>query len=605
MTSKTLLRIALGVVLAFGSVSAPPRARPAAAASQAYSAPGVFAYLPALHSLGSLSTGITVVAAAQNVGTAPTSVALLLFDDSSAAQNPTPVKLLCSPAIPPGSSWIFEGAPLAPGAYAGLAFSFQHGHALGGSGPAVTCDYLEAQRAAGGWPVNWDFYAAAPTTGQFPFDWLGANPFGGQPIAVQVLRRTPGNVTPANPMLESYPGQPAAALASHDSAAGNYVYVLPMLRSGYLGFNSVAYMQNAGNQLAAVTVAFRPMNNCAAAPTATSLQVRPGQSYRFNLSSLVPPGSEGSLLVRSTQPLAIVADQIGADLLASYTAAPGAHVGSGPAAAAPAGDSVLYGAQWWVPFTGISSTVYLHNLGAAQNARVRLTFTDYDGVVQHTSPDLEICPGGSRAYNFVTGLISPLMWLRVESLGEAPQPIAGHVELINFGLDTPETKMAAAYNLVPQALAYPWPAGGGGAFRLALPLVSELSLSSPFNSELHLAHLNPAAPPTRLTLAVFDPVGRVATLETQVLGATIVITQTTEWPGLPAGFRGSAIATLDPASVNAPVGLAGTLAAWYNTTPFNYILGDEWAMMSAIPLTSPGTYGGRPFALYLPAAARP
>jgi hypothetical protein len=73
-----------------------------------------------------------------------------------------------------------------------------------------------------------------------------------------------------------------------------------------------------------------------------------------------------------------------------------------------------------------------------------------------------------------------------------------------------------------------------------------------------------------------------------------------QWAALPAGFQGSGIVVANIPGSPAPIGIAGVLSARLTAARTTDVLGDEWAAMSAIPLTGPETYGGLPYALRLP-----
>ena len=240
------LGLALGVALAFDG-----------GAAQASPTPGNYVQLPVLGYIGNTKAGVDWTIEAQNVGSTWTKIALLLFAENSGFCQPqaqNPFKIECTGLLKPGTSWVWTSSQLPSSAKSAIAISYNPFPQQGNEW--WRCEQWTTDLNTRRWPEGWPSVTSTP--GQFPFNW---NPFYGQPIAVEVVRKMPGNATPSFVMADAYSGLSAMQEGRYDPIFGGFAYYAPVAYSGYNGWNSWLYIQNSGAECTSVELWFKAQDD--------------------------------------------------------------------------------------------------------------------------------------------------------------------------------------------------------------------------------------------------------------------------------------------------------------------------------------------------------
>ncbi|MFN8475974.1 MAG: hypothetical protein U0822_27615 [Anaerolineae bacterium] len=377
------LGLALGVALAVDS------------SAQASPTPGNYVQLPVLGYIGNTKTGVDWTIEAQNVGSTWTKIALLLFAENSGFCQPqaqNPFKIECTGLLKPGTSWVWTSSQLPASAKSAIAISYnpfpQQGNLW------WRCEQWTSDLNTRTWPEGWPSVTSTP--GQFPFNW---NPFYGQPIAVEVVRKMPGNATPSFVMADAYSGVSALQEGAYDPIFGGFAYYAPVVYNAFNGWNSWLYIQNSGTECTSIELWFKDRDSCLRAQICSVPQVSPGYSAQFNVAGCAPPGFTGSVWIRASQPLGIVVDQIGQDVLMSYTgvAAELCYVFNGQCLDAGTGSQVAYGPLIYRETNGWATVIHVQNMSSIVAAKVKVYFVDQSGDIITTLVDW-ICPRGETEF---------------------------------------------------------------------------------------------------------------------------------------------------------------------------------------------------------------
>jgi len=279
---------------------------------------GTKVFLPALENQNNWVTQLQV----QNVGVSPTVVVLQLWGDYSGlcgTEAPWPKKLLVSSVIAQGDflSWTISAAVDACGGgsffpKSAIAYSVQSGTEPGNCPPAFT-------------------------------------PIPGEPIAVTVNRRR----TAGSPLPSAYQGLLLADLGQADPGSGEFRYYAPLNVANRTGWLSEIIVQNAGQSCATVQFVYRTTSACQTPITETITSLAPGEAAR-----LPPPtGLQtvlSSLRLSSTQPLAVLVDEVRSDFMKwTFRAWPGSE---------PQLENE--GALVYKNYNGCQSSVQVQNLGS-------------------------------------------------------------------------------------------------------------------------------------------------------------------------------------------------------------------------------------------------
>ncbi|MFN8496462.1 MAG: carboxypeptidase-like regulatory domain-containing protein [Anaerolineae bacterium] len=562
-----LLALALFAGLALGAVLGAP-----AAVSLADATPATYVQIPVLGYVGNDTAKAEWVIEAQNIGSTWTKVALLLFSDNQGLCQPQaapPFKLECSGLLTPGSAWTWTNAQLPGAARSAIAFSFSPSPANNPN--YYRCDQVSALRG-GAWPEGWP--GVSPTPGQFPFTW---SVFAGQPIAVEVVRKKPGNTNPTFVMSGSYNGVNAAQAGRYDPTFGGYAYYAPAVYSGYGGFNSWLYIQNGGTECTSVELWFKAQDECLRSQICSISQLSPGYAAVFNVSTCLPQGVVTAAWLRASQPLAIVADQIGPNLLMTYNgvAAEPCYAATGGCLDDGGGSQVAYGPLTYREEQGWDTRIYVQNLSGTTAAKVKVYFLDHGGGIVTTMVDW-VCPRGAQL--FYLPLVNNLPGnyvgaVRVESqawtspgdpLVSAPN-ITATAELVQYSGSTGSSPtQAVAYNLISENEGYTWQAGAGqgglssGVGLIAVPSLLQRGNSLGLETSLAIQNIVPYPGFTDFVLFIYDQNGLIDYVCEQLGQQSVEYIDFSTWGVINAGFKGSAVisATYWQHDVFAPNGAA-------------------------------------------------
>ncbi|MFN8470908.1 MAG: hypothetical protein U0822_01700 [Anaerolineae bacterium] len=511
--------------------------------------------VPVLGAIGNTKTGVDWVIEAQNLGSTWTKVALLLFAENSGFCQPqaqNPFKIECSGMLKPGTSWVWTASQLPASAKSAIAISYNP--FPGAGNPYWRCEDWTNTLNKLSWPEGWP--SVNPLPGQFPFDW---NPFYGEPIGIEVTRRGPGNTNPSLTMASSYSAVSAKGDGRYDPLFGGFAYYAPTVYSGFNGWNSWLYIQNSGSECTSVELWFKAQDDCLRSQICSVAQLSPGYTAQFNVSGCVPTGFTGSVWIRASQPLGIIVDQIGQDVLMSYTGSPGSlcYIFNGQCLDLQGGSTVAYGPLIYRETNGWGTSIHVQNMSGVTAAKVKVYFMDQSGDIITTLVDW-VCPRGETSFPLT--LVSNLPGnyvgaVRVESQAwQSPgdpnvnaSPIAAVAELLNYSSPTKVTQ-AAAYNLFPQEQTYLWQIGAGDASGLesgvgliGIPSLMQRGNSLNLVTDLAIQNVVPKPGFTDFVVYVYDQNGLIDYVCEKLNEKQVEYVNLDNWDWIRPGFVGSAV----------------------------------------------------------------
>ncbi|MBK8540621.1 MAG: hypothetical protein IPL60_11520 [Ardenticatenia bacterium] len=285
-----------------------------------------------------------------------------------------------------------------------------------------------------------------------------------------MLRRCPGDVTPGAEVVASYSGLTGYMLGQNDPVFGGYAYYAPYLIGDWADLSSWVYIQNAGLECSSVEIWFRRQDDCLRDRICDILQLAPGETYAYDAADCIGPGWQGSAWIRGSEPLAVVVDTAGRDILTSYSSVPvELNFGPGGPPSFKSGSRVAYGPlSWRVPGLG--------RLGAGDEPEPGLR-RQGQGVLhgprrghRRRGGGLDL-PRGSQTFFLPVLANLPGNWtgsVRVESQGYFkpgsppvdPADIQAVMVLLKYSDPArTETVEAVAYNLLPEVEAFDWQVG--------------------------------------------------------------------------------------------------------------------------------------------------
>ncbi len=522
---------------------------------------GAYAALPILGYLGQDQVCSAWIEA-QNVGDRPAKVLVLAWGAPGFCppQCAGPLKVECSGLLAPGSTWNFLGAQLPSSAKSGMAFSANNDPIQTPHGMDFTADALcEALfETVVGNCMEYRRFLTAFTSGGYwnGFD-FGAQPC--QPIAVEVLRKCPGDLRPEVNVAASYEGVAGEWLGRYDPVYGGFAFFAPSLYAAHGGFNSVLYIQNAGLECSSIEIWFKAQDDCLRSRICDIATLAPGETVQFDVGGCMPAGWYGSSWVRSTQPLAIAVDHIGNDVLMTYNGTPSElnYVFNGEAAYT-VGSQVAYGPLVYSEYQGWDTAVIVQNESKVASAKVRVYFLDRSGGIITTIADW-VCAGGAQTFFLPVIADLPGHWvgsLRAESQDwfapgapsvRAPN-IVGVAQLVKYS-DATRTNAneAIAYNLFPEQLAYDWQLGSGpggtysGIGRIGIPSFLKDYQRSGVTTEIAIANIVPKPGFTNFALFVYDQNGLIDYLCETLSEKQVEYINLQSWGFIHPGFKGSAV----------------------------------------------------------------
>ncbi len=560
---------ALALGLAVGLLVSPVYAEPT---------PGTEVQLPVIGAIGSTHDGVEFTIEIQNVGSSFTKAVIFLFGLPTGfcePQNSKPTKTECTGILKPGSAWIFTHNQFPRWAKSAIVFSI----------PVTT---------------------ACPATTAFPIPPADR----GQPLAVEVVRHGPGQPNPV-PVTAAYSGISDYMTGAYDPVYGGFMYYAPVIFSDYTDLSSWLYIQNSGTLCTSVELWFRQSWDCLRAQVAEIMALGPGESYQFEASSVLIPGWAGSAWIRSSQPLAIVVDQIGRDVLMSYVGVPAElnYVFNGTPFF-QSGSQVLYGPLYYREDQGWDTTVAVQNMSSIVNAKVKVYFLDRSGDIVATLVDW-ICPRGMQliflpvvAPGYENNQFASIGTIRVESQewwtpGD-PKVLAPDINAVAMlqkfeGPAKLELLEAIAYNLFPEYQAFDWQVGEQewmGTTLIGIPSLIKQGLG--LTSELAIQNVVPKPGFTDFAIYIYDQNGLLDFVCEKLNEKQAEYINLDRWGYINPGFKGSAIisATFWEHPVFSTtgqwqrnvVGLAAVKVERSGTVLGSDVLGDESAGSEGFPI---------------------
>jgi uncharacterized repeat protein (TIGR01451 family) len=541
--------------------------------------------LPVLRYIGRDSAGVDALIEVQNVGRDVTRVALYLWASYSGycdPQAPGPFKVECSGRLPPGSTWTWRASELPAGAYSGILVSYDR-----------------------------DLYSCTDMADLVDSAWLPDEYFGGQPIVAGVVRTGPGSRDPGVNMSGAYEGFSRAMEGVRDPVSDGFQYYVPNVYSLSGGFTSWLYVQNSGDECTSVEIWLRERDQCIRPSICRISKLSPGESYALDVAAYCGLGSgfEGSATLRSSQPLGIVVDNVGPDVLLTSRGVP-ADIDYGPDFNGPdpfftAGSFVNYGPLIYREYQGWDSQVWVQNLSSIFSAKVKVYFLDNSGDIITTIVDW-VCPRGSQKFFLpvISGLPGHYVGaVRVESQaywspGDPPVDsprIMSVAELLKYeGPARAEVLEGIAYNLFGEDEAYDWQIGEietWGVRRIAIPSLT--NRAGGYTTELAIQNVvaNPGF--TDFAIYFYDQNGLIDYVCEKLNQKQVEYVAINTWGFIAPHFEGSAVisATRWTHAGNNPtgrsVGLAAVAVERVGTVLSQDIPGDESSGVQGFPIHRP------------------
>lgn len=480
--------------------------------------PGRRIQLPAIDNMSPDETWIQV----QNLGSLPTKVILFTWGDYSGTcppQAPGPLKVECSGLLVGGSAWTFRETQLPSAARSAIAYSV----------PAETADdacedAFDTAGLHGAWRI-WENRWRAGFYGV------------GERLAVAVNRRLgqDNGVTVAS----AYTGISENMEGVYDPVFGGFMYYVPVLYNNMEGWNSEITVQNSGNECTSLEVWYKTQDDCLRSQIYSVDVLSPGESVRLMPDGL-PPGRRGSAWLRASQPLGIVVDQQGNDMLLTSRGVPADSFSAGFSA----GSLVNFAPLIYREYNGWLTRIHVQNLSSTVNAKVKVYFLDEGGDIIQTVLDW-ICPRGSQTYELemINNLPGRYVGaIRVESQnwwtpGDPPVDAPNILSVVN--LVNPFDGQALSYNAFTQQEAQ-------GARTMALPLLLKDNgsfgpLGVRWNTEIAVQNINLNPGTTNFRIDIYDQNGLVESFCQFVNERQVDYIDLAKIGTLPIGFSGSAV----------------------------------------------------------------
>jgi hypothetical protein len=278
----------------------------------------------------------------------------------------------------------------------------------------------------------------------------------------------------------------------------------------------------------------------------------------------VGPDWQGSAWLRSTQPLGIVVDIIGRDVMMSYMGEPAAYGytfdpgDAGDDEFFSMGDQVAFGPLMYSEYQGWDTGVQVQNLSPVVNAKVKVYFLDRSGDIITTLVDW-ICPRGSQTFFLPVVADLPGTWvgsIRVESQewwtpgspAVGPPDIVGVATLIKYNdAARTQTTEALAYNLLPEHKIYRWQIGSGvggtfsGVGLIAIPSLLKDLDGVGITSEVAIANIVPKPGFTDFAIYIYDQNGLLDFICQKLNEKQVEYINLQTWGYVNPGFKGSAV----------------------------------------------------------------
>ena len=509
----------------------------------------------------------------QNVGAWPTKALLILWGAPGFCppQCTGPLKVECSGLLAPGTAWHFTGAQVPDGAKSAMVFSAPALETGPGPGSVIApggdifadllCEALYRE-VVGDCNSFRRFKKAFNELGvwrssTYDFDFRA---YPGASLAVEVVRKCPGDTSPMVDVTSSYIGFADEQLGAYDPVYAGFSFHVPLVYADTGGYSSWLYIQNGGLECSSVELWFKAQDDCNRPTICDVMTLAPGETHQFDATTCVGPDFTGSAWVRGSQPLSIVVDIIGNDILMTYQGSPSELKYSFEGAPAfTTGSQVLYGPLTYSEYQGWDTLVQVQNLSPITNAKVKVYFLDRSGGIINTVIDW-ICPNGSQGFFLPVVSEMPGNWVgavRAESQdwiapgtpGVAAPNIAGVVTLVKYADATRTAPLEGiAYTLLPEQMAYDWQVGAGwggldsGVGRIGIPSLMKDRDRSGLTTEIAINNVVPVPGFTDFIIYIYDQNGLVDSLCEKLNEKQVEYLDVEAGLAfLPRGFKGSAV----------------------------------------------------------------
>ena len=505
----------------------------------------------------------------QNVGCEYAKAALVAWGEPGFCppQAAGPLKVECTGLLRPGSTWNLIGAQIPTGTKGGIVFKFsarqlsEIGVNLGFDD--IVGDYL-CETLFFGVVGDADDYRRFKKAYNEGLEFAGVPLDIGRGVgflAVDVLRRCPGDTTPGVEVTSKYNGIAGTHLGVHDPVFGGFGYYVPLIYGDAAGFNTLIYIQNGGIQCSSLEVWFKARDDCLRASICDISTLAPGETFQLDASDCVGPDFQGNAWVRASQPMGVTVDIVGRDVLMTYIGEPSEinYTYDPDNAYFSAGNTVAFGPLVYSEYQGWDSGIQVQNLSGTVAAKVKVYFLDRAGGIVTTLVDW-VCPRGSQTFFLPVIYDLPGVWagsVRVESqewftpgapLVRGPNIVA-IATLIKYS-DTARTDAteAIAYNLLPEHKIFDWQIAPGtnGGLESGIGLVAIPSLlkdlgNSGVTSELAITNVVPKPGFTDFAILIYDQNGMLDYICQKLSEKQVEYIDLQRWGYLNNGFKGSAI----------------------------------------------------------------
>jgi hypothetical protein len=342
---------------------------------------------------------------------------------------------------------------------------------------------------------------------------------------------------------------------------------------------------------------------------AATLQVDPGNSLVLPAEHHVAAGGNGRAWLRSSEPLGVVVDEYGLDMLATFSGV--AQTVSHDAAGRPglgASSHAAFGPLLLDPRYAWDTEIEALNLSSDRPADVLVEFLDAGGGVLDSASE-RICSHG--AHTFILRAIDARRSERVGSVrvtsrhtpGEpesSAAPISAMAVLTKYAdANRSEPRQRVAYGLLPEAMSLNWPSGGehggldGGIGVVAVPTFNKDLNYLGLTYELSIANLVQQPGWTDVVILLHDQNAMVNALCRRLGAGEVEYIDLQVQGAIANGFASAALVSAtywehSAADASNPdrnlVGLAAALVTRSRTRQGQAIAGDEAAVAVGVPL---------------------
>ncbi len=489
--------------------------------------------------------------------------AMLVFWGAAGACEPQaagPLKTECSGLLKPGSAWSFATGQLPQGARSAVVYSLNMTNKIADERgnellfgdlvcPKLFFDIVGSYEEWLRFDEAYRLRGKYITPSRLELD-FGANQ--SEPLAAAVNRKCPDAGDPNLASNAAYTGISSDMEGARDPFSGSFTFYAPLIFAQRSGLNSMLYIQNSGIRCTSLEIWFKAQDNCLRAILGDVLTLAPGETVAYDPNTVVGPDWIGSGWVRSTQPLGIIVDTMGANHFTSYSGVPG----DVSELQFTYGDQVTFAPLIYNQMQGWDTALQVQNHSATTPAKVKVYFLDDGGGVLATVVDW-ICPRGSQSFFLpvIGGL--PGNWVgsaRVESQAwwtpgspEVDPPMVSAVVMLEKWTDPARTtrREAVAYNAQGECLLYDWQLGHGagglqsGSAVFAVPLL--MKEYNGITTELAITNLVPKPGFTDFAIYIYDQNGLLDYVCQKLNEKQVEYINLATWGYVNPRFNGSAV----------------------------------------------------------------